>query len=483
VPEQPNYANRWGAFVAETEFKDLPADVVHRMKRSLLDMLGCAIIGSRFGPSQVLGAYVKRAGGSGEATVIPDGYQTSSFNAALVNGTHVHAPELAESFTRATMHCGNAVPPAALAEAEKYGASGRDVLVAMAVGYEIAIRTGLSVRVKADSPSFAAKDENRPTGPLGPGYIAHPVSTFGIYGAAAAAAKILRLDPAHVAQALTLSTSLTPTIGRGSAFWEGAMVKDLFQGLSNAIGVMSAELAELGMTGGSDVTAHIKSLVADYEPTLLDRGLGNEWLISSGGLHFKLHMTSGMTQPAADAVLDALRKRAIVPEEVDRIDVLVPDRADRQSAVQHPPSVVAATVSIPYVVSALITYASELRADPYFTELYTQAKFDDPRRRDLAGKVVAKGSAKYSHGFEQEWPMTFGSRVDVLLKSGEVVTGEAEIWSVSANLSDDQVQDKFRDIAGRVLSSDRVERVIDHVFSIDDRTTVVELVNSACCPA
>jgi 2-methylcitrate dehydratase PrpD len=480
LADAPNYARRWGEFIAATEFEDLPADVVHRMKRSLLDMLGCAVIGSRFEPSRLLAAYLKRTGGTGEATVIPDGYRTSSFNAAFAVGTHVHAPELAESFTRATMHCGNAVPPAAIAEAEKQAASGRELIAAMAVGYEIAIRTGLSIRIQPDSPTFAAKDENRPTGPLGPNYISHPVSTFGLYGATAAAARILRLDVATTAQALTLATSLTPTIGRGGAYWEGAMAKDLYQGLSNAMGVLAAELAALGMTGGTDVTAHLKALVADYEPSLLDRGLGSEWLISSGGLHFKLHMTSGMTQPAADAVLDALSRRAVAPEEVERIDVLVPERANRQSAVQHPPSVVASTISIPYVVSALLTYPDEVARDPHFTELYTQAKFDDPRRRDLAGKVFAQGSDEITLGFEQEWPMKFGSHVDIRLRSGEVVSGDAEIWSVSANLSDQQVQDKFRDVAGRVLPGDQVERVIEKVFTIDGRTTVDELVRSAC---
>jgi 2-methylcitrate dehydratase PrpD len=480
LADEPNYAGRWGEFIAAAEFDALPSDVVHRMKRSLLDMLGCAVIGSRAEPSRILGAYLKGAGGTAEATVIPGGTRTSSFNAAYANGTHVHATELAESFTRATMHCGNAVPPAAIAEAEKQRSSGRDLITSMAVGYEIAIRTGLSVRIQPGSATFAAKDENRPTGPLGPNYISHPVSTFGIYGATAAAARILRLDAARAAQALALCTSLTPAIGRGGAYWEGAMAKDLHQGLSNAMGVMSAELAALGMTGGRDITAHLKSLVADYEPSFLDRGLGTEWFVSSGGLHFKLHMTSGMTQPAADALLDALSKRAVQPEEVVRIDVVVPERGIRQSAVQDPPNAIAATISIPYVVSAVITFNQEVEKDPHFTELYTQTKFDDPRRQALARRVFTVSSDEYTRAFDQEWPMKFCSRVDIQLQSGEVISGNAEIWSLSANLSDLQVQDKFRDVAGRVLPRDQIEQVIDKVFSIDGRTTVDELVRSAC---
>ncbi len=141
---------------------------------------------------------------------------------------------------------------------------------------------------------------------------------------------------------------------------------------------------------------------------------------------------------------------------------------------------IAATISIPYVVSAVISYQDEVKKDPHFTELYTQAKFDDPHRRDLAERVFAQGSEEFNHGFEQEWPMKFGSHVDIRLKSGKVVSGDAEIWSVSANLSDQQLQDKFRDVAGRVLPGDQVERVIEKVFTIDGRTTLDELVRSAC---
>jgi 2-methylcitrate dehydratase PrpD len=475
-----NYASRWAEFITGTEYEDLPADVVHRMKRSLLDMLGVGITGSRFEASRMLFAYLKGAGGTGEATIIPDGVRTTAFNAAFANGTHVHAPELAESFTRATMHGGNAVPPAALAAAEKRAASGRELLTAMAVGYEVVIRVGLSTRAQAGSPTFAAKDEMRPTGPLGPNSIGHPVSTFGAYGASAAAAKILRLDPGRCAQALILSTTLTPVIGRARAFWEGALAKDLYQGVHNAIGVLSAELAQLGMTGGADVTGHLESVVADYEPAYLDRNLGSEYLISSGGLHFKLHMLSGMTQPAADALLDILRRRRPDPEEIERIDVRVPERGIRQSAVQHPPTIPAAFISIPYVASALVTFADEVERDPHFTELYTEAKFRSERRRGLAEKVFVHGDPVLTHGFEQEWPMTFGSHVEIRLRSGEVLTGDAEIWSVTSKLSDDAVIAKFRDLAGRVLPKDRVETVVEKVFDIDGRTTVEELVRAAC---
>jgi 2-methylcitrate dehydratase PrpD len=475
-----NYAARWAEFITGVEYEDLPADVVHRMKRSMLDMLGVGIIGSRMEASRMLFAYLKGAGGTGEATIIPDGLRTSAFSAAFANGAFVHAPELAESFTRAVMHCGNVVPPATLAVAEKRAASGRELITAMAAGYEVCIRAGLATRMQAETTTFSAKDETRPTGPLGPNAIGHPVATFGAYGSAAGAAKIMRLDRARTAQALILGPTLAPVIGRGQAFWEGATAKDIFQGVHNAIGVLATELAATGMTGGDDVTGHLKSVVADYEPTWLDRNLGTEWLIASGGLHFKLHMLSGMTQPAADALLEVLQRRRVDPAEVEQVDVTVPERGSRQSAVTHPPTPTACFVSIPYVVSAMLAFYPEVEKDPRFTELYDDHKFADPRRRALAEKVVVHGSAEFTEGFDRGWPMQFRSHVEVRLRSGEVLTGDAEIWSVQSNLSDQQVMDKFRDVAGRVLPRAKVETVIEKVFDIDGRVTVEELVRAAC---
>jgi 2-methylcitrate dehydratase PrpD len=478
-----NHAQRWGQFIASTTFADLPAGVVDRMKRSLLDMLGCAIIGSRFPSSEIVGRYAARTGAGGEATVIPSGHRASAFDAALAVGSSVHAPELAESFTRATMHCGNAVPPAVLAAVERAGGSGRDLLLGMALGYEVAIRTGLALRAEPPGAGFTAKDENRATGPLGPNHIGHPVATFGLYGATAGAASVLRLDPVRCAQALVLCTSLTPVIGRASAFWEGASAKDVFQGLTNAVGVMSADLAQLGLTGGDDITTHLRSLVADVELDWLDWALGEEWLITSGGLHFKLHMTSGMTQPAAEALLTIMSKGRIRPEEVEHIDAYVPERGSRQSAVAHPPSPTAATISIPYVLSAIITCYDEVLADPYFTTLYTQEKFDDVRRRDLADRIVAHGVEEFDLGFERSWPMRFEARVECRLRSGEVRTETVDIWDRSANLADEDVQRKFRDVAGRVLPAAQVERVIALVSDCDRLDTVDSLVAAACLPS
>jgi hypothetical protein len=76
--------------------------------------------------------------------------------------------------------------------------------------------------------------------------------------------------------------------------------------------------------------------------------------------------------------------------------------------------------------------------------------------------------------------MKFGSHVEVRLRSGEVLAADSEIWSTSANLGDEDVAQKFRDVAGRVLPRDRVETVIDRAFAIERGTSLEELVRAAC---
>jgi 2-methylcitrate dehydratase PrpD len=474
-----NYAQVWADYVTGLGFDDLPADVVHRMKRSLLDMIGVCLTGSQDLSSQVLVSYLRDQGGAAEATVFPAGLRLPAASAALANATQVHATELAESFTRATMHVGNAVPPAALAVAEKTGASGKDLIVAMAAGYEIAIRSGLAIRVDPASATFAAKPETRTEYMV----FSHPVATFGVYGAAAAAAKLLDLDGLRTRHALTIGTSVAPALGlqlgiRG--FKEGGMAKDLNQGFANAMGVMAAELAARGFTGPYDVSAHFAALVSDFAPELLVRGLGTEYLISSGGLHFKIHKTAGMTQETADALLSILDKNAVAPEDVEGVKVFVNNRGVRMCADPDPPDGIAAKLSIPYVTSAILSYQQAVRRDPHFTQLYTEDKVKDPARRDLARRVEVIGVDEYDRYFERDWPMQIRGHVELLLHSGDVLRGEAEIWAVTSNLSDQQVVDKFSDLAARVLPRERAGRIIDEVFALDRLDSVGGLTAILC---
>ena len=476
MPQGVNYSAKWADFLADLRFSELSTDTVHRMKRSLLDYIGVTVAGSRNRSCRLLFAYAKSQGGAQQSTIIPDGLKTTSSSAAMVNGSFAHSTEMAELFLRAAMHTGTMVPPAAVAVAENVGANGRELIEAMVGGHEIAIRAGLAVRIERDSPTFAAKEETRPHSSR----FVHGVATYGLYGAAAAAAKLLQLDKPKTANALRICSSLTPAIGLEAATRQGAMVKDLMQGFGVSVGVLAAELASEGFTGVEDVTTHFASLVPDYEPSVLVEGLGSKYLIGSGGLGFKLHCTAGMTISVAEAMLDALAKRKMNRSEVDAVEVYTNMRGVRLCSDADPRTPVAAHSSIPYVVSALLTYPESVESDPRFLELYTDEKIQNEERLELARKVEVKGSPDFEKGFERDWPLRFPAEVRIRLKTGERVVGITEAWGICSNLTDDQLVQKFNDSTLRVLPPDKRSLVVERSFGVDSLGKVDELVRAAC---
>jgi 2-methylcitrate dehydratase PrpD len=181
-------AGQWADFIVGLEFDALPDPVVKRIRQSLLDSLGAAVLGSRNEACRKLVSWIRSQGGAPEATIVGDGARTTCMNAAFANASFIHSTELWEVFLRARTQPGAVVTGAALATAEKQGSSGRDLLTAMVCGYEISIRAALAVDIDPASPTFAAKDASRPRAQDGAFHMLG--ATFGVYGAAAAAAKV-----------------------------------------------------------------------------------------------------------------------------------------------------------------------------------------------------------------------------------------------------------------------------------------------------
>lgn len=461
-----NTAERWAEFAGGLEFDDLPGDVVHRMKRSLLDSIGTMTVGAQIDSCRILASYVEAQGARPEATAIPGGVRTTAVNAAMLNGSSVQSSELWEVHIRARIQSGCLIPPAALAVAEKQRSSGKELLTAMAAGHEVAFRVGLATRVDPDSPTQAVR---KPGADVAGFFLTG--ATYGVYGVAATAAKLLGLDPAEMKHALTAGSSVTPVIGLEKAGQPAGMPKDLYQGFAAGIGVMAAELAARGFTGPDDVTGHVSALEPGYAPELLTRGLGSEYLVSSDALFFKRHSGGGMVLPAAAALLEL---PPVDPDDVERIDVYVSHLGVARCAETDPANTVAARSSIPYVLSSIITFADELGTDPHLAGFYTDEKLHHPARAALARRIHVLGSDDYERGFEQDWPLRFPARVEVHHRSGATRSAETDI--AADPWTDERVIEKFRNLTGRVLPARNVEQAVEEVFRLDQRPDVDRLV-------
>src|SRR2546430_253708 len=176
-------------FAASLKYDDLPGHARDNCKNILLDTLACAVAGHRGEETEQLGALASGLAQSSESSVI-GGDRLSLAGATLLNGYLVTAVTMCDVHRSTLTHVTPEVIPPALAIAERDGASGRDLLVALAAGCEVTTRVGIGI----DYPTFRAKGWHGP-GVLGP------------FGAAAAVGRLRRFDADTMARAFGLAGS------------------------------------------------------------------------------------------------------------------------------------------------------------------------------------------------------------------------------------------------------------------------------------
>jgi 2-methylcitrate dehydratase PrpD len=287
-PEE-SLSEQLASYWADARFEDLPGEVVHAAKRFLLDTLAAGVAGGR---TEVVDSVVAamRAGGSssGEAILWGRDDTLPPAAAALVNGTASHALEL-DDFGGCG-HSGAVVVPAICALAQRHAVSGRDALLALVAGYDVA------GRVLDGSGGYRPHNER--------GW--HSTGTCGSFGAAAAAAKILKASRDNFAEALGIAGTFTG--GTWAFLADGAMVKRFHPGKASETGVSAALLAQAGLTGPRQVLdATWGGFYPTYAPGVSTperavAGLGTAFRILSSGI--KPYACCRTLHSCVDAVLE-----------------------------------------------------------------------------------------------------------------------------------------------------------------------------------
>ena len=259
------------AYWARARFEDLPASVVHAAKRFLLDTIAAGTAG---GATAVVDTVVRamQAGGSGSGHAVLWGRRErlAPAAAALVNGTAAHALEL-DDFGGCG-HSGAVVIPAVSSLAQGCRATGRDAIVAIVAGYDLA------GRVLEGSGGYRPHNER--------GW--HSTGTCGSFGAAAGAARLLRASPDTFTQALGIAGTFTG--GTWAFLADGALVKRFHPGKAAETGVSAALLAREGLTGPRHVLdARWGGFYSTYAPGFATperaiAGLGSEFFILRSGI-------------------------------------------------------------------------------------------------------------------------------------------------------------------------------------------------------
>jgi 2-methylcitrate dehydratase PrpD len=307
-------SRQFAQWVVGLKHEDLPAAVVDRVKGLTLQNLASALVGSQLPAGRQAVAFVtnEEAGVRSGASILVSGSKVTRGGAAFANSEMMLAGGKWDTFRMLT-HPGTAIIPAALVAAETEGASGREFVTGVAAGYEV------MERMAADwIPTVMAR-----------GFHAGPV--FSIFGAAVAAAKIMRFTDEQVHAAISLCTNLAGSNLESRALREGAAVRNALLAVSLAREgrVTGGEAVLEGPAGfyhayAGDNRGHLTYSFVGATETSLDRltaNLGREWMLLE--TLYRIYSISGYNIAHIDVTAALCEEHGIHSADVDRVEAVV----------------------------------------------------------------------------------------------------------------------------------------------------------------
>src|SRR5690606_35254296 len=258
-------------FAANLRFDDIPAAVLRRAEDLLLDGLGSILAGAGARAVQAIERYAAAMGPSdGPSQVVITPRQTSPVLGAMVQAAAAHVVEQDDVHNGSVFHPAAVVFPPALAVAQALGSSGKDLLVASVVGYEVGIRVG----------EFLGRSHYK---------IFHTTGTVGTLAAAVTVGRLLGLNAEQMLHAL--GSAGTQAAGLWEFLRDAADSKQLHTAKAAADGLTAAYLAQEGFAGARRILEGAQGMAAgmssDADPARpLDR-LGQRWALAETS--FKFH--------------------------------------------------------------------------------------------------------------------------------------------------------------------------------------------------
>lgn len=443
-------------FGATLRYEAIPAEVVARIKLSLLDSLGCCLYGATLPWTRKVAELADAEQALPVATLIGLGRKTSPALAALVNGTSGHAFELDDIHKESIVHAGSIATPVALGLAEaraKSGQkiSGRDLLTAMVAGYEIGHRVGNAATMSLFFRGF------------------HPQGTTGAFVAAATAAHMLGLDATQFQHALGMAGSQA---GGLMAAQEGAMVKRFHSGRAAQSGIYAAQLASRGFTGILDaLEAPYGGYLSTYSdkpnPSRLTDGLGKTWETLNVG--YKPHASVTSIHSALDALSELMQSHGLKAADIAKVETGLSPMTHVHCAWQYKAQGVTAAQMNLYYGMAVIALDGAA-----FTEQFREARLADPQILDFITRISAHVDAEIE---KMGAPFRHASRVKITTRSGQVHEKLAlhRRGSPENPLAPEEVVNKFRNVVAPCMSKTDAERIITAVERCDSLADIHEL--------
>jgi 2-methylcitrate dehydratase PrpD len=452
-------------FLVETGYENIPRDAVETAKRTALDCLGAALAGVVEPVSRAITGYVTKLGGPPQASVFGAGLRVSVPDAALANGSIAHALDYDDCGVKIG-HPSVLVLPAVLSLGEHLGASGQDILAAYVLGLEVEGKIALH----ADFKLMQSRLNHQ--------------SWYGSVGAAAACAKLLRLDVAKTRMALGIGANFACGLSAN----HGSMAAAMAAGNACRNGVIAALLAQEGITANPDIieakNGFYDTLVGQghYDAERMAEGLGKPFYIESPGIGLKKYPSCYHTHRALDGVLQLLGEHRLSDKDITEIDVGTSQRALRVLAFSEPATPYQAKFSMPHCIAAAVV-------DHQVTlDTFTAHKMEDRAIVEARKKVhLSFPDVPIWPGLADVGPDTefVGNPVTIRTTDGQSYNARVDIprGDPALPLTDDELLAKYRDCGRSQLCPEDIERSVGLVLGLEKVADIATLMATLGSPS
>ncbi|HUP95805.1 MAG TPA: MmgE/PrpD family protein [Burkholderiales bacterium] len=432
--DAPGVSARLSQFLCRTQWQDIPPQVRHEAKRSLMNFFACSLGGCRDAVIESASAVLGQFGGPASATVIGRNEKFDVLNAVFLNAASANVFDFDDTHARTIIHPTAPVAPPLLAHAEGTRISGEKLLLALVLGVETECRIGNAI-----SPGHYRR-----------GW--HITSTCGVFGAAAAAGKALNLSEQHMNWALGNASAQAG----GLLETLGTMGKSISVGNAARNGLVAAMFAQQGVFGPEaplEGTYGFLRVTGDNPDfSCITRALGDSWEIALNT--YKPYPCGIVLMPVVEACLTLVRTEAPAAAEVKRIEItahpLLRERTDRV----HPLSGREAQVSAQHAVAVTLTRGRAGLAE------FSDACAVHPTLSALRESVVFND--------EPSSPVE-SAAVTVHLRDGRTLTHRIDHahGSVNRPLSDGDLEQKLKDLIDYGGSKCKAQPLVDAIWALD----------------
>ncbi len=454
--QRDNTAQKIAAWAAKVGLQNIPPPVQRSAKEHLLDGFATMLAGSDEKAGRQIDRYLRRLSGKPEATVIGTQIKAPAQHAALANGVRGHVldyddTQLATLRTRPfgqLTHPTTPVLAAAAALAEKIRASGADLLSAYVVGVEVACRLADAVDPRHYLDGF------------------HPTGTLGAFGAAAACAHLLKLEPLRIASALGIAGSLAS----GLRAQRGTMAKALNAGRAAENGVMAATLARSGFTASDDIFDDPMGYFSAACYGRVDRKriqFGRPFFFVDPGVAIKFYPCASVMHPALDALIELTEHHDLDPQQVKSARIRLGDDAALPLVYNRPRTGMEGKFSLPFSAALTLVHRRASLRD------YTDAQVQNSKIKQLMARVEwVRVPALKSIG-----NLGAPAKIEIITKEGRRYIRRASLAKGHPKkpLSRAELEDKFFQCAAERLSRKTAENFIAAVYRLEKIRSISDM--------